>query len=36
MPAWRHVLTAGEIDALAAYVARAMFRGDERVGAAQR
>jgi len=36
MPAWQHVLTAGEIDALAAYVARAMFRGDERVGAAQR
>jgi cytochrome c oxidase cbb3-type subunit 3 len=28
MPAWQHVLTAGEIDALAAYVARAMFQAD--------
>lgn len=28
MPAWRHVLKAAEIDALAAYVTRAFFRRD--------
>jgi cytochrome c oxidase cbb3-type subunit 3 len=28
MPAWRHVLKAAEIDALAAYVMRAFFRRD--------
>jgi cytochrome c oxidase cbb3-type subunit 3 len=26
MPAWRHVLGRGEIDAVAAYVSRAFFR----------
>jgi len=30
MPAWQHVLKADQIDALAAYVARAMFRPEQR------
>jgi cytochrome c oxidase cbb3-type subunit III len=37
MPAWRHVLSSAQIDALAAYVRRAFVRpGDERAARAER
>ena len=36
MPAWQHVLSADEVDALAAFVQRALFRGDTALAGAAR